>query len=107
MPLALFESIFPRYAALSPEADAEALRYKALTAESYGIPTVRLAEARAATGAPAYCYRFELTPDSGPHKGLCVHGSELALVSGNVTDLTASGIGPARPKGSSWAPLRS
>lgn len=99
MPLALFESILPQYAALSPGADAEALRYKALTAESYGIPTLRLAEARAVTGAPAYCYRFELSPDSGPHKGLCVHGSELALVFGNVTDPTASGIGPAGMRG--------
>lgn len=97
MQLEHFYSIFAKYPSLFPEADAEALRYKALTAESYGIPTVRLAEARAKVGSPALCYRFDLAPENGPFKGLCVHTSELPLVFGNVHLPTAAATGPVEP----------
>ncbi|EKT4482696.1 carboxylesterase/lipase family protein [Pseudomonas putida] len=97
MQLKHFNSIFAKYSALYPDADAEALRYKAVTAESYGIPTVRLAEARAKTGSPVFCYRFDLAPENGPFKGLCVHTSELPLVFGNVHLPTAAATGPVEP----------
>lgn len=97
MPLVCFDPILGAYRALFPADGAEELRYKALTAESYGIPTIRLAEARASTGFPAYCYRFELPAEEGDFKGMCVHTSELPLVFGNLQMPMAAEAGPVGP----------
>lgn len=97
MPAPDFDQTLAQYQRLFPDVDAETLRFKALTAESYGIPTLRLAEARAQTGEPAYMYRFDLAPEQGALRGLCVHTSELALVFGNMRLPTAAAIGPVEP----------
>lgn len=85
------------YPQLYPGLDAEHLRYKVVTAESYLIPTLRLAEARAKAGGHSYLYNFNLAPDAGKFNGLVVHGSELPLTFDNLHDATAPFIGPTGP----------
>lgn len=97
MSRAEFDHVLAQYHRLIPGVSAEALRFQALTAESYGIPTLRLAEARAKTGKPAYMYRFDLAPEQGAFRGLCVHTSELPLVFGNLRLPTAGAVGPVEP----------
>ncbi len=97
MSMSEFDQILIRYPEMFPHLKAEALRFKALTAESYGVPTLRIAEARAMIGRPAYVYRFDLPPEQGAFRGLCVHTSELPLVFGNVQLPTAEAIGPVEP----------
>ncbi|WAH60663.1 carboxylesterase family protein [Pseudomonas silvicola] len=97
MPLDQMQQLYTHYPQLYPGLDNERLRYKAVTAESYFIPTIRLAQARAKTGARSYLYNFNLAPDSGKFKDLVVHGSELPLTFDNLNDSTAPFIGPMGP----------
>ncbi|MBD1599863.1 hypothetical protein [Pseudomonas typographi] len=94
-----FAPIFAQYKKLYPQLDAQSLRYQALTAESYWIPSQRLIEARARTGAKSWLYRFDMLPWQGVHAEFSVHGSELALVFDNVQDSTVPALGPVGERG--------
>jgi len=93
-----FEKIFGRYAKTFPTLNDAQLRYKALTAEEYWVPTIRMAEAHAKAGGQAYSYRLDLPFGSGEKVGYAVHGSELALVFANLHDSTAPALGPTGPE---------
>ncbi|MCD7098793.1 carboxylesterase family protein [Stenotrophomonas sp. MMGLT7] len=95
---AQFEPIYARYAALYPDKNAIDLRYAALTAEEYWIPSIRLCEAQAMAGGASYAYRFDLPTRNPPHVGYSVHGSELAFTFGNLGDGTADALGPTGPQ---------
>ena len=97
MALADFDAVLARYPAAFPSLDRAAQRYHALTAEEYGIPTLRLARAHAAAGGATWLYRFDLAPESGPHRDLAVHGSELALVWDRLADPVSAMLGPTGP----------
>ena len=51
----------------------------------------------AAAGGKAWLYRFDLAPESGPHRGLAIHGSELALVWDKLSDSYSAYLGPTGP----------
>lgn len=93
MGLEAFERHARQYPALMPDADPERRRYRALTAEEYAIPTLRLAEAQAGAGGQLWLYRWDLAPLQGCHAGFAVHGSEMPLVLGNLSDPTAPVLG--------------
>lgn len=97
MPMADFEKIFARYPKSFPGLNDARLRYKALTAEEYWVPTVRMAEAQARAGGQAYVYRLDIPFGSGDKTGYSVHGSELALVFDNLADSTAPALGATGP----------
>jgi len=66
--------------------------WRLITAEEYWIPSIRLAEAQARTGAPVWMYRFDAPATSGRFAGLAPHASELPYVwdiaHSNVTRVT-------------------
>lgn len=65
---------------LWPGLDAGTRRLRLLTAEEYEVPTIRLAEAHAAAGRPAWVYRNDRPLAAGPFAGLAPHVADLGLV---------------------------
>lgn len=55
----VFMGVEQRYAALWPGLSASERRARALTAQEYGIPTIRLAQAISERSAPVWVYRFD------------------------------------------------
>ena len=94
MSLADFALKQGRYAQLYPGLDDEARKYRALAAEEYGMPTLRLVEAQVASGGAAWLYRFDLPSQEGINQGLCRHGSEMALTWDKLDDPLSSHLGP-------------
>jgi len=104
MALVPFAAHASQYVGLMPDADPQRRRYRSLTAEEYGIPTLRLAEAQAGAGGQLWLYRWDLAPLQGPHAGFAVHGSEMALVFGNLVDATAAVLGANDARAQQLAP---
>jgi para-nitrobenzyl esterase len=78
--LATFDEVFAKYAGGYPEMTAERRRIRALTAEEYWIPTVRVADAAAHTGCETWMYRLDFAETSGRLKGLAFHSLDVGLV---------------------------
>lgn len=55
-------------------------RLRLLTAEEYELPSIRLAEAHAATGQPVWVYRNDRPLPAGPFAGLAPHTADLGLI---------------------------
>ncbi|OPC82879.1 hypothetical protein B4N89_19780 [Embleya scabrispora] len=72
------------YAELYPELNGRSRRIRLLTAESYGIPTVRLAEAQHAAGGQAYMYRFRWAPKAHPQRLGSPHAIDIPFVFGTL-----------------------
>jgi para-nitrobenzyl esterase len=75
-----FHAVFARYKALYPEMSAELLRIRALTAEEYWVPSVRVVEAFVEGGGTAWMYRLDFAYNSGRFKGLAFHSEDIGLV---------------------------
>lgn len=72
------------YARAFPELTEAQRHWRLLTAEEYGIPTLRLAEAQAAH-APVWRYRLAWPAPGGPYKGHSPHVLDLPLTFDHVT----------------------
>ena len=75
-----FATVYERYAKLYPEMSVEERRIRALTAEEYWIPSMRVAEAHVEGGGEAYVYRLDFSESSGRMKGQAYHSLDLPLV---------------------------
>jgi len=98
MDIAAFAPVYARYPALFPEMSATDLRYRAITAEEYGIPTIHAADAHGAR-SPVWRYRLDLPRREAPHAGYAVHGSELPLVWDKLDDPLSAPLGPDGAEG--------
>ncbi len=78
--LPAFEQVFAKYAKVYPEMTAERRRIRALTAEEYWVPSVRVADAAADTGCETYMYRLDFAETSGRLKGFAFHSLDVGLV---------------------------
>jgi para-nitrobenzyl esterase len=78
--LAKFEEVFARYRAVYPGMSEEQLRIRALTAEEYWVPSVRVADAQIKGGGTAWMYRLDFAPASGRLKGEAYHSEDIGLV---------------------------
>ena len=78
--LARFDEVFRQYATLYPGMSAPQRRVRAVTAEEYWVPTVRLAEAHVRAGGSAWVYRLDLTENNGRLAGEAYHTLDLGLV---------------------------
>jgi para-nitrobenzyl esterase len=78
--LARFDDVFAKYKAIYPEMSEEQLRIRAVTAEEYWVPSVRVAEAQVRGGGKAWMYRLDFAPTSGRYKGDAYHSEDLGLV---------------------------
>jgi para-nitrobenzyl esterase len=80
IPLARFDPIFAQYKQLYPGMTAEQLRIRAVTAEEYWIPSLRVAEAQLKGGGSAWMYRLDLAPATGTMKNDAYHAEDLGFV---------------------------
>ncbi|MFT3964374.1 MAG: carboxylesterase family protein [Sphingobium sp.] len=97
MTLEDFHARYAAYAGLYPSLDAEGRKYRALAAEEYGVPSLRLAEAHVRNGGACWVYRFDLPSAQGHSAGLCRHGSELPLTWDKLDDPLSCHLGPVGP----------
>jgi para-nitrobenzyl esterase len=80
VPLAKFEEVLARYRAVYPTMSEEQLRIRALTAEEYWVPSVRVADAQVKGGGTAWMYRLDFAPASGRLQGEAYHSEDIGLV---------------------------
>ena len=80
IPLATFEKVIARYRAVYPEMSEEQLRIRALTAEEYWVPSVRVVDALVKSGGTAWMYRLDFAATNGRMKGEAYHSEDLGLV---------------------------
>ncbi len=80
MSLSQFAGIYSHYERLYPDLTIEQRRIRALTAEEYWIPSVRVAEAHVQGGGAAWMYRLDFAETSGRLKGYAYHSLDNGLV---------------------------
>ncbi len=89
---AQFQSILANYAKVYPQMSVADRNIRALTAEEYWVPSVRVATAHKQGGGGAtFFYRLDETAATGPHKGESYHAYDLGYVFENL----AAGEPPA------------
>jgi para-nitrobenzyl esterase len=81
-----FERMLQHYDAAMRSGDLAEIRWRALTAEEYWIPSVRVAEAQSRAGGSVWMYRFDKPAKSGLFEGCAAHVSELPYVWNNPDD---------------------
>lgn len=81
-----FERMLRHYDAAMAPPDAAEIRWRALTAEEYWMPSIRLAEAQSGAGGAVWMYRFDKEATSGPYQGRAAHAAELPYVWNNPAD---------------------
>ncbi len=80
MPMAAFNGVYAKYAALYPDMTAEQRRIRAVTAEEYWLPSMRLAAAHAQNGGETYVYRLDFAETAGRFAGYAFHSEDIELV---------------------------
>lgn len=77
------------YALAFPDLSDAERHWRLLTAEEYGMPCLRMAEAHARNGAPVWRYRLTYPAPGGPFKGLSPHVLDVPFT---FNHLQAKGI---------------
>jgi para-nitrobenzyl esterase len=80
MPIDKFEPILQQYDALYPDLTESQRIIRAVTAEEYWIPSMRVVEAALDGRTKAYMYRFDYSDSGGDLAGYAYHGLELGFV---------------------------
>jgi len=80
LPAAGFTEVFRKYKAVYPQMTEEQLRIRALTAEEYWVPSIRVAEAFTKGGGSAWMYRLDFAESSGNLRGNAYHSLDVRLV---------------------------
>ena len=80
MSVAKFNPIYRQYKDIYPQLSVEQLRIRAVTAEEYWIPSIRVAEAHLRGGGSTYVYELEFVETSGAFKDNAYHSLDVGLV---------------------------
>lgn len=75
-----FEPVHEKYSRIYPQLSAEERRIRAVSAEEYWVPSIRVADAHVRGGGEAYMYRLDFTETSGRLKGYAYHSLDNPLV---------------------------
>lgn len=75
-----FNAVYQQYKDIYPQLSVEQLRIRAVTAEEYWIPSIRVAEAHLKGGGSAYVYELEFQETSGRLKGNAYHSLDVGMV---------------------------
>jgi len=75
-----FSTVFKKYRSVYPQKTDEELRIRAVTAEEYWIPSIRVADAHLQDGGDAWMYRLDFAETSGFLKGYAFHSLDVRLV---------------------------
>jgi para-nitrobenzyl esterase len=78
--VAKFEPVFRRYEEIYPDMIDFKRRVRAVTAEEYWIPSVRVADAHLQGGGDAFVYRLDFSESSGRLGGFAYHSLDVPLV---------------------------
>jgi para-nitrobenzyl esterase len=77
---AAFASVYAHYAQVYPAITDDQRRIRALTAEEYWIPSLRVANAHVKAGGSAWMYRLDFTETVGRMSGYAYHSLDVGLV---------------------------
>lgn len=80
MPLAAFNKVLSQYPDVYPQMSPEDRLIRAVTAEEYWIPSMRVAEAHLRGGGQAWMYRLDFAEASGRLRGYAYHSLDVGLV---------------------------
>ncbi len=80
MTLEAFNRIYARYPSVYPEMSDEQRRIRAVTAEEYWVPSLRVADAASSAGATVWAYELDFARSGGAYKGYAFHSEDLGLV---------------------------
>ena len=80
MNVAKFDAVYERYRDVYPELSVEQRRVRAVTAEEYWVPSMRVVEAHLKGGGSAYVYEVEFAETSGKFEGNAYHSIEIGMV---------------------------
>ena len=83
--LEAFNKVYARYAEVYPEMTASQREVRAVTAEEYWVPSVRLAEANARNGGATWMYRLDWAKTRGRMAGEAYHSEDIDLVWDKLT----------------------
>jgi para-nitrobenzyl esterase len=78
--VARFEAVYQHYQDIYPQLNVEQRRIRAVTAEEYWVPSMRVAEAHVKGGGSAFVYEMEFTEASGKLEGDAYHSLEVGMV---------------------------
>ena len=79
---ARFAEVFRHYQSIYPDLTVEQRRIRALTAEEYWIPSMRVADAHVKGGGSAWMYQLDFVETSGRLKDYAYHSLDVGLVWG-------------------------
>jgi para-nitrobenzyl esterase len=79
IPLNRFNQVFAHYKQLYPDMSPEQLRIRAVTAEEYWIPSLRVAEAQLHGGGSTWMYRLDISPATGRMHSEAYHAEDLGF----------------------------
>jgi para-nitrobenzyl esterase len=80
MSVSKFDAVYQKYKDIYPQLSVEQRRIRAVTAEEYWIPSIRVAEAHLKGGGSAYVYELEFEESSGRLKGNAYHSLDVGMV---------------------------
>jgi para-nitrobenzyl esterase len=80
IPLAKFSPVLERYKRTYPDMQDFQTRIRAVTAEEYWIPSIRVADALVQGGGTVFMYRLDFTESSGHLSGFAYHSLDVPLV---------------------------
>jgi len=78
--IAKFDAIYQKYKDIYPQLSVEQRRIRALTAEEYWVPSMRVAESHVKGGGSTYVYELEFEETSGKLEGNAYHGLDVGMV---------------------------
>ena len=79
LPVDRFAEVYRKYRDIYPQMNEEQLRIRAVTAEEYWIPTVRVADACLQGGGSAWMYRVDFPEGAGLLRGFAHHSIDIRL----------------------------
>jgi len=90
-----FSPVYKKYREAYPKMTDEQLRIRAVTAEEYWIPSIRVADAHVKGGGSAWMYRLDFSETSGALRGLAFHSLDVRLVWNRPSVLAENGVAEA------------
>ena len=76
----IFTEVYSQYKTVYPEMTDEQRRIRALTAEEYWVPSIRVADAHLQSGGTAWMYELAFAETSGRLSGYAFHSLDVGLV---------------------------
>ncbi len=103
LPLPAFDAVFAKYPAIYPEMPPEQRRIRAVTAEEYWVPSVRLADAHVRAGGSTWMYRLDVSRDTGRFADEAYHSEDLQFVWDKPEGQAAAETALAQQMHAAWA----